>query len=258
MTPMRGWFRVPAATALILLSSGCAGGWRNGPPPGASEPASAPAPATATALANVPTRTTVTPDGVLFVWKDGGQSVSLAGEFNAWDTAADPLSRQPDGTWALSKPLAPGRYAYKFVIDGSTWKEDPTATETVDDGYGGKNSVVVVGPGAGPAPATGGAAPAPAVTGRAKPPEITAGGVTFTFAGAATSVALAGEFNQWSTTADPMARQPDGTWTITRQLAPGTYGYKFVVNGTTWKQDEANPQSTDDGFGGKNSVVTVP
>ena len=58
-------------------------------------------------------------------------------------------------------------------------------------------------------------------------------------------------------TADPLTKQGDGTWTITRKLPPGTYGYKFVVNGTTWKQDEANPEAKDDGFGGKNSVVTV-
>jgi 1,4-alpha-glucan branching enzyme len=82
--------------------------------------------------------------------------------------------------------------------------------------------------------------------------------VEFTFAGNAQSVALAGDFNQWSPTTDPMKRGPDGAWTIVKKLAPGTYAYKYVVNGTTWKQDEANPNGTDDGFGGKNSVVTVP
>ena len=54
-----------------------------------------------------------------------------------------------------------------------------------------------------------------------------------------------------------MVKQADGTWTLTKKLAAGTYGYKFVINGTTWKQDDANPESKDDGFGGKNSVVTV-
>jgi hypothetical protein len=30
-----------------------------------------------------------------------------------------------------------------------------------------------------------------------------------------------------------------------------------VVDGSNWKQDTSNPESNDDGFGGKNSVVTV-
>ena len=72
-----------------------------------------------------------------------------------------------------------------------------------------------------------------------------------------TAVRLKRRFNGWSTSTDPLARQPDGTWTIVKQLAPGTYGYKFLVNGKTWKQDDANPEAKDDGFGGKNSIVTI-
>jgi 1,4-alpha-glucan branching enzyme len=199
-------------------------------------------------------------DGVTFTYRGDGGSVAVAGEFNGWNTSADPMAKQADGSWTLVKKLDPGRYAYKFVIDGGTWKEDPTAAEFVDDGYGGKNSILVVSAGVA-APATGaGAAPAAEgvpVTGRGRAPVVTAAGVTFTFAGEARSVSLAGEFNAWAATADPMTKQADGTWTIVRKLAPGTYQYKFLVNGSTWKQDEANPEARDDGFGGKNSVVTV-
>ena len=82
--------------------------------------------------------------------------------------------------------------------------------------------------------------------------------MVFTYAGTArTGVAVCGDFNSWATTADPMTQQADGSWTLTRKMPAGTYGYKFLVDGTTWKQDEGNPEARDDGFGGKNSVVVV-
>ena len=224
----------------------------------AAPPATAPAAAKPAAGAG-PRETA---DGVRFVWTGGGGTVNLAGEFNGWSTSEDPLAKQADGSFAILKKLAPGRYAYKFVVDGTSWKEDPTAAEFVDDGFGGKNSVIVVaGAAGGGAPQTVSAPAAPAapapVTGKAKPPAAGPDGVTFTFAQPATSVHLAGDFNGWSTTTDPLTRQADGTWTITKKLPAGTHAYRFVVNGTTWKLDDANPDSRDDGFGGKNSIVTV-
>jgi 1,4-alpha-glucan branching enzyme len=240
-----------ALLGLAMLLTGCAGGLRGGAPPGAAGGAAPAAPAAkAAAVAKAAA------GGVTFVWKGEGASVALAGEFNGWNTTADPMTRQADGTWTLTKKLEPGRYMYKFVLDGTTWKEDPAAKETTDDGYGGKNSVVVVGGGAAPAAASAKAAAVmPAGQGRA--PVQTPDGVVFTFAGAATSVALAGDFNAWAINADPLAKQADGTWTLTKKLAAGAYEYKFVVDGTTWKTDEANPASKADPYGGKNSLVTV-
>jgi hypothetical protein len=49
-----------------------------------------------------------------------------------------------DGVWSIIKSLAPGRYAYKFVVDRNSWVKDPNALETIDDGYGGDNSVLIV------------------------------------------------------------------------------------------------------------------
>ena len=95
----------------------------------------------------------------MFVWTGEGSTVNLAGEFNAWSTSADPMAKQPDGTFSLTKKLAAGRYGYKFVVDGN-WKADPSVTDGVDDGFGGKNSVVTVGGAAAPATAVAAAAPA--------------------------------------------------------------------------------------------------
>ncbi len=74
----------------------------------------------------------------------GAKSVFLAGEFNGWNTTATPLRAESAGRWAVELPLAPGRYQYKFVVDGR-WATDPaTGREQADDGFGGKNSVIVV------------------------------------------------------------------------------------------------------------------
>src|SRR5437764_1483650 len=67
---------------------------------------------------------------------------------------------------------------------------------------------------------------------------------------------LAGDFNQWSPTANAMHRENSDRWTVDLPLAPGRYQYKFVVDGE-WFQDRANPASAPDGWGGSNSVITV-
>lgn len=79
--------------------------------------------------------------------EDPADSVLLSGTFNDWAGAGpseialqDP---EDDGTWTVELDLAPGTWLYKFIVDG-TWIHDPSNQETVDDGYGGFNSVVVV------------------------------------------------------------------------------------------------------------------
>ncbi len=46
--------------------------------------------------------------------------------------------------WFIVKPLDAGSYQYKFVVNGTEWKTDPSNSESADDGYGGKNSLLVV------------------------------------------------------------------------------------------------------------------
>jgi 1,4-alpha-glucan branching enzyme len=49
-----------------------------------------------------------------------------------------------DGVWERAEELPPGRYEYKFVIDRTSWKEDPNNPQRVDDGFGGFNSLLIV------------------------------------------------------------------------------------------------------------------
>ena len=76
------------------------------------------------------------------------KSVALAGEFNGWSTSANPLRAVGDGRWKTEVPLTPGRYQYKFVVDGR-WETDPVNPLSEPDGFGGKNSVVRVEAGTG-------------------------------------------------------------------------------------------------------------
>jgi hypothetical protein len=72
------------------------------------------------------------------------QSVSLVGDFNDWNATATPAIREQNGSWIMYVPLRPGRYEYTFVLDGAHLVPDPAAPVAPDDGYGQKNSVVVV------------------------------------------------------------------------------------------------------------------
>src|SRR6267378_4309902 len=56
------------------------------------------------------------------------RQVSLAGDFNNWDTSATPMQKGPDGIWRLSLPLGPGRYEYRFFGDG-VWQDDLPSKE---------------------------------------------------------------------------------------------------------------------------------
>ncbi len=74
------------------------------------------------------------------------RSVSVAGSFNGWRTDALVMTRRAGGVWSVTVPLAVGEHHYDFVVNGSQWVPDPTAHVQVDDGFGGRNSVIVVGP----------------------------------------------------------------------------------------------------------------
>ena len=82
--------------------------------------------------------------------------------------------------------------------------------------------------------------------------------VTFTVrADAGKAVYLAGCFNQWNPTGKKMTdKKKDGVYSTTVKLAPGTYEYKFVVDGV-WCADPENTVVVKNDCGTHNSVITV-
>lgn len=82
----------------------------------------------------------------LFTYKpvSGEKQVNLFGQFNSWDRQSLPMKDlDGDGTLEVEIPLDPGRYEYKFFIDG---KEvvDPANPVKVSNGMGDFNSVRII------------------------------------------------------------------------------------------------------------------
>ena len=71
-------------------------------------------------------------------------------------------------------------------------------------------------------------------------------------------VALAGEFNNWSTQSHHMHRTDDEQWEITLDLRPGTYRFRYVASDGQWMTDYAAFGVVPNGLNGWDSLVHVP
>src|SRR6266700_3400747 len=74
--------------------------------------------------------------------KPEAKQVCVAGSFNEWKPEKTPLSRTGNGRWVGDLSVKPGRYEYLFVVDGQ-WLPDPNARESVQNPFGGQNSVLI-------------------------------------------------------------------------------------------------------------------
>ena len=81
---------------------------------------------------------------ITFVFMElGAEKVMLCGDFNGWSRESTPLKRSEKGHWETTLALAPGRYQYKFLVDGE-WIPDPLAQDHAWNQHGTLNSVVEV------------------------------------------------------------------------------------------------------------------
>lgn len=74
------------------------------------------------------------------VWAPNATSASVAGSFNSWNASTNPLAFESDGVWSVDVEGAAVDDQYKFVFDGTIWKNDPRA-EAVTNSVG--NSIIV-------------------------------------------------------------------------------------------------------------------
>ncbi len=72
----------------------------------------------------------------------------------------------------------------------------------------------------------------------------------------ARSVHVAGDFNSWQPSKNPMQPLGDGMWQARLTLSKGTYRYRLVVDGK-WTQDPNNKTTQPNPYGELDSVVTV-
>ena len=151
--------------------------------------------------------------------------VYLSGSFNGWSTTQTPMKRFTEG-WIVDINLKPGKYTYKYIIDGK-WKQDPNNKLGEDDGADGLNSVVFC------------------------PNHL------FELEGyqGSRKVVVTGNFYNWNPRGIMMNRTNQG-WSLPIYLRNGTYSYKFIVD-YQWMTDPANPSFRKDADWNLNSFIGI-
>lgn len=90
---------------------------------------------------------------VTFVLPDphhAASQVAVIGSFNNWTPKGFEM-RYADGAWVLHAELPQGTHEYVFLLDGRVTRTDPEASLSKDDGFGNRNSVLLLGGGHGQA-----------------------------------------------------------------------------------------------------------
>jgi len=83
-------------------------------------------------------------DEVVFAARfEHAHKVQLAGDFNGWSPLSTPMICDRPGVWRMSLPLPPGRYRYRFVVDGK-WVTDPNNQYVEANQFGELNNVIEV------------------------------------------------------------------------------------------------------------------
>jgi 1,4-alpha-glucan branching enzyme len=71
------------------------------------------------------------------------KNVSVGGDFNNWNPKTASAKPSKDGTWRVTLNLSPGKYQYKFLVDGQ-WQNDPKCGTCVANSFGTLNCVIDV------------------------------------------------------------------------------------------------------------------
>jgi hypothetical protein len=153
------------------------------------------------------------------------RQVLLAGSFTNWQTAAIGMTKTDSG-WIARIPLRPGKYWYKFIVDGN-WTIDKDNNIHENDGRGNDNSVFY------------------------KANRV------FRIKGltSAKRIYIAGSFNQWREKELLMEKRADG-WELPVYLGNGTHTYRFIAD-NNWMTDPANPDKLPNEFNDYNSVIRI-
>ncbi|MDB6032655.1 MAG: glycoside hydrolase family 13 [Verrucomicrobiales bacterium] len=69
------------------------------------------------------------------------REVLVAGTFNEWNPT--PMQMIHGSRWAIELRLKPGRYEYRFIVDG-LWQDDPYAFIFCSNPFGTRNSVLIL------------------------------------------------------------------------------------------------------------------
>jgi serine protease AprX len=92
------------------------------------------------------TSPSITPRGIRFTLNDLiAQKVQVLGSWDGWAGPGLIATETRPGVWMASRPsLPPGRYAYRFLLDGARWLEDPANSQKIPNEIGGLDSLLIV------------------------------------------------------------------------------------------------------------------
>jgi len=75
------------------------------------------------------------------LYAPNAKKVILTGDFNKWSTKTSPAKKDSRGNWTVKKSLKPGKYQYKFYVDGN-WADDPNCASRITNNFGTQNCVI--------------------------------------------------------------------------------------------------------------------
>ena len=76
---------------------------------------------------------------------NSASSILVLGDFNNWQLGETPMKKAKTEVWSVSLDLETGKeYQFRYLIDGTTWENDPEADKFVPSGLGSENSVLAL------------------------------------------------------------------------------------------------------------------
>ena len=73
------------------------------------------------------------------------QSVHLYGDFTEWEKSPQTMTKQADGSFALTLSLTSGKdYRFRYLLDGQRWENDWAADAYVPNPFGTQDSLLKV------------------------------------------------------------------------------------------------------------------
>jgi len=75
------------------------------------------------------------------LYAPNAKKVILTGSFDKWSTKTSTAKKDSRGNWTIKKTLRPGRYEYKFFVDGN-WADDPSCSSRITNSFGSQNCII--------------------------------------------------------------------------------------------------------------------
>ncbi len=74
---------------------------------------------------------------------NGATKVQLLGDFNNWDESSEPMTALKSNDFTTTLELETGKeYQFRYLIDGTTWKNDAQADSFASNAFGEENGII--------------------------------------------------------------------------------------------------------------------